>query len=84
MGQFSGLKTMFPWEEEQDYFPDEWDEAEAKAAAWQERHFQQPPVEQGTPNREKISEAALNLWNRKIDFVWPNWRICFSSLSLKF
>ena len=52
---------MFPWEEEQDYFPDEWDEAEAKAAAWQERHFQQPPVEQGTPNREKISEAALNL-----------------------
>ena len=84
MGQFSGLKTMFPWEEEQDYFPDEWDEAEAKAAAWQERHFQQPPVEQGTPNREKISEAALNLWNRKIDFVRPNWRICFSSLSLKF
>lgn len=61
LGQFSGLKTMFPWEEEQDYFPDEWDEAEAKAAAWQERHFQQPPVEQGTPNREKISEAALNL-----------------------
>ncbi len=26
----------FDWEEEQDYFPDEWDEAEAKAAAWQE------------------------------------------------
>eukprot|EP00434_Breviolum_minutum_P022573 symbB.v1.2.019918.t1/scaffold1650.1/size135921/7 len=24
-------------EEEQDYFPDEWDEAEAKAAAWQEQ-----------------------------------------------
>ena len=80
MGQLSGLKTMFPLEEEQDYFPDEWDEAEAKAAAWQERNFQQPPGEAG----DTTQGGGFESLKPKIEFVRPNWRICFSSFSLKF